>query len=295
MQLQFWLAAIRPKTLLISIAPVLLGQVLVLQEICQSAQRGQGLFNPGLAFLILACALSLQIAVNLANDYYDFVSGVDGAQRLGPLRLSEQGLLSPEIIHRAYLIFLGLGILTGLLLLWHSHIYLSVLGLLCVLAVMAYSAGPAPLSHNALGEITVLVIFGPVAVLGSFYVQLGYLSFSLIWPALAMGLLAAAIMLVNNTRDRVSDQAAGKHTLAAYLGERGSKYLYSAMLLLALLAAMLSLHQPTRYSYILFPATITLVWLVHRRRGAELNRQLGQTALLMMLFSVTLSLDLLMD
>ena len=295
MQLQCWLAAIRAKTLLISIAPILLGQVLVLQEICQSGQRGQGLFSPGLAALILACAVCLQIAVNLANDYYDFLSGVDGANRLGPKRFSKQSPLSPEIIHRAYLIFLSLGILTGLLLLWHSHVYLSWLGLLCVVAVMAYSAGPAPLSHNALGEVTVLLVFGPVAVLGGFYAQLAYLNVVLIWPALAMGLLAAAVMLVNNTRDIASDQIAGKHTLAGVLGERGSKFLYSALLLLALQAAVLSLHQPARFSYILFPLTALLAWLIHRREGSSLNRQLGQTALLMMLYSVTLSLDLLLD
>lgn len=295
MQLQFWLAAIRPKTLLISIAPILLSQVLVLQEICQSGQRAQGLFSPGLAALILACALCLQIAVNLANDYYDFVSGVDGDDRLGPKRSAEQGLLPPEIIYRAYLIFLSLGILTGLLLLWHSHAYLSLIGVLCLVAVVSYSAGPLPLSHNALGELTVLVIFGPVAILGSFYVQLGYLSFELIWPAFAMGLLAAAVMLVNNTRDIASDQLAGKHTLAGLLGESASKYLYSVMLLLAPTAAMLSLHQPPRYSFVLLPASVLLAWLIHRRQGEELNRQLGQTAILMILFSVMLSLDLLLD
>ncbi len=295
MQLQFWLAAIRPKTLLISFAPMLLSQVLVLQEICQSGQRDQGLFSPGLAALILACALCLQIAVNLANDYYDFVSGVDRDDRLGPKRFAEQGLLPPEIIHKAYLIFLSLGILTGLLLLWHSHAYLSLIGGLCLVAVVCYSAGPLPLSHNALGELTVLVIFGPIAILGGFYVQLGYLSFELIWPAFAMGLLAAAVMLVNNTRDIVSHQLAGKNTLAGFLGERASKYLYSAMLVLAPLAAMFSLHQPARYSFILLPVSILLAWLIHRRQGQELNIQLGQTALLMTLFSVTLSMDLLLD
>ena len=295
MNLSIWLAAIRPKTLLISLAPVLLSQVLVLQEICQSGQLGQGLFSLSLAVLILTCALCLQIAVNLANDYYDFVSGVDSEHRLGPERAAEKGLLSPKAIHKAYLVFLVLGIVTGLSLIWHSHAYMSLLGLVCLVAVMSYSAGPLPLAYHGLGEASVLLVFGPIAILGGFYVQLSYLTADVIGPALAMGFLAAAVMLVNNIRDIASDKAAGKNTLAAYVGEKGSKYLYGIFLLIALLAASVSLHQPPRFSYILLPATLLLAYLIHRRSGSELNKQLGQTAILMLTFSIALSLDLLLD
>lgn len=295
MNLSIWLAAIRPKTLLISVAPILLSQVLVLQEICQSGQLGHGLFSPSLAVLILTCALCLQIAVNLANDYYDYISGVDTEDRLGPDRAAEQGLLSPQAIHNAYRVFLALGIVAGLSLIWHSHAYMSLLGLVCIFAVMTYSAGPLPLAYHGLGELSVLIVFGPIAILGGFFVQLSYLTVDVIGPALAMGALASAVMLVNNIRDIASDQAAGKNTLAAYVGEKGSKYLYGIFLLIALMAASVSLHQPPRFSYILVPVTLLLAFLIHRRSGAQLNKQLGQTAFLMLVFSATLSLDLLLD
>jgi len=290
-----WLAATRPKTLVISLAPILLSQVLVLQEICQTSRLGQGLFNISLAALILVCGLCLQIAVNLANDYYDFKSGVDTANRLGPDRVLVNGELSEAAIHKAYLLFLAVGILAGLFLVLHSHAYLSLIGIICVLAVMTYSAGPLPLAYNGLGELAVFVVFGPIAILGGFYVQLGYLTTDLVSPALSMGLLAAAVMLVNNTRDISTDLQANKKTLAAYLGARGSRYLYGLLLFMAVVLGALSLHQPPRFSYILLPAVFLLMWFMLRREGEELNRQLAQTAMLMLLFSITLSMDLLLD
>lgn len=295
MNLLFWLSATRPQTLLITLAPILLSQVLVAQEICQTGRLGQGVFSFSLALVILLCGLCLQIAVNLANDYYDYLSGVDSEFRTGPKRMAEKGLLSARAIHRAYWLFLTLGILTGLYLVWHSHAYLSLLGLFCVAAVMTYSSGPLPLAYHGLGELAVLLVFGPVAVMGGFYVQLGYLSPDVVWPSLAMGLLAAAIMLVNNIRDIPSDLAAGKNTVAAYVGEPGAKLLYALLLLAAALFCLMSLHQLPRVSYLLLPLTIWLCVLIFRRNGQQLNRQLGQTALLMMASSVAISLDLLLD
>lgn len=300
--LKEWLIAMRPKTLLISVAPVLLGQLLAYIQL-----KSISLSFLWLGGLTLACALSFQVAVNLANDYFDHKAGVDGPQRLGPKRVDGAGSIKLASLKRAFIGFLFAGVVLGLNLVLLTQAWeLLALGALCVLAVLAYSSGPFPLAYNGLGELVVFVIFGPIAVYGAFYVQTsnsGLASIGAIeWcGAVLMGSLAAAVMLLNNIRDAKTDLAAGKTTLAITLGELRSRRLYQCFLLVAavlwviIFESMLASHEAANiYLYLLSLAPLIFIAYLMRvfkqRLGVQLNKQLGQTAMLMLLLTVGLIL-----
>ncbi len=219
-----WLLAIRPQTLPASVSPVLLAN-----SYCYGHLPAQ--FQWLVAALTLVAALWIQIAVNLANDYFDCKQGVDTAERLGPVRVTQAGLIAPgqvlfgmvasiamAVAAASYLIAIG-----GWPILW-----LTITAVLCVLW---YSAGPWSLASLGLGEITVFVFFGLAAVLGTQWLQLGQLNADGLILGCQMGLISAAILLVNNLRDRATDQAAGKLTLALRIGERLSRRLYALLLI----------------------------------------------------------------
>lgn len=285
---KLWLYAIRPHTLSASVAPSLLSQTLAYQY--------SEHFSLSLAALALSCALALQIAVNLANDYFDDQRGIDDGHRLGPEKVLKRGDLNSQSIKRGFYGFTIVGVVLGVALSLMSYWPLMILGLCCVAAVFSYSGGPRPLASMALGEVAVFVVFGPVAVLGGFYLQAGFCPPALIFAAVPMGLLAAAIMLVNNIRDLASDTAAGKKTLAFYLGEVGAKSSYALCLVgsiisIGLLAHALDLRLTLAWACL--PVAMILLFQVTRRRGSELNRQLAQTAQFKLLSSCLLCSDLL--
>lgn len=308
-----WFLAVRPQTLIISLAPILLSQGLAYHALELSSAP----FHFSLAALALACAVCLQIAVNLANDYYDCLSGVDHVLRKGPARIDGRGAISLGQLRRVFLGFLALGVVLGVSLALLVNPLLIAVGVLCVLAVLAYSAGPWPLAYNAMGELIVFWVFGPIAVFGgySLHMPTGLLGsdtlpglssmathffdsmpLSLWYPAVAMGSLAAAVMLVNNIRDRESDQLAAKRTLAGLLGDRPSRSLYIALIILA--AVMVNLVETSvesfwQWRYTVLPAAAYLVLGIVRREGRALNTQLGQTAVFMLLAALATVMDVL--
>lgn len=289
-QLTLWLLAVRPRTLLISVAPIALSQFLAWQAL----ETSVGGFSGLLALLCLTCALLLQMSVNLGNDYFDHRAGVDDEQRLGPVRVTQQGLLSPEQVKQGFLITLGLGVMAGLAVIALGSAQLLWLGLLCVCGVLTYTSGPFPLAYNALGELVVFLIFGPVAVMGGYYAQCQTLPAVLWLPATAMGLLAAAIMLTNNIRDDSSDRKAGKRTLVYFLGLAASRVLYQFMLLCAALCALwfiTRIQATVVFSVLLVPWVLWLCWRFQARSGTELNQQLAQTAQFMLICAVLMMLD----
>ena len=298
---KLWWQAIRPRTLLVSIAPVLLGQFLVWQAFDSNPgvveQASVSEFSWWLALLCIFCALMLQIAVNLANDYFDYYSGVDGANRVGPKRVTQRNLIDPKKVKQGFIFFLLLGIFLGLVILLTSSIQLLWLGILCVLAVLTYTSGPYPLAYNALGECIVFWIFGPIAVIGSYYAQYQTMDVWLWLPACQMGFLAAAIMLTNNIRDYSSDAAAGKRTVVFYMGVSNGRFAYQFMIILSVVCAIA--YSVIRYeiallTLLLLPGGIILCRSIGRRDGTELNRQLGQTAQFMLGSSIFLILDLML-
>jgi 1,4-dihydroxy-2-naphthoate octaprenyltransferase len=169
---QAWILAARPKTLPAAAAPVVVGTAVALSE---------GVFSPGPALAALLGALLIQIATNFANDVFDYKKGADTGQRLGPLRVTQAGLLTPAQVMAGMWLTFGLAVLVGVYLVWVGGWPIVVIGLLSILSGMAYTGGPFPLGYNGLGDLFVFIFFGLVAVGGTYYVQALTLSPAAIW------------------------------------------------------------------------------------------------------------------
>jgi len=222
--LHAWVLASRPKTLTAAAAPVVAGAGL-------AAFHGGARALPALAALL--GALLIQVATNLANDYYDFVRGGDTDERVGPVRVTQAGLLAPAAVKRGMFVVLGAALLVGCYLAWVGGWPIVVIGVASLACAVMYTGGPFPLAYHGLGDVFVFVFFGLVAVSGTVYVQTGT------WPAdaflagAALGAMSTAILIVNNLRDLPTDAKAGKRTLAVRLGFTGTKVEYLFMLVVA--------------------------------------------------------------
>jgi len=273
----------RPKTLVVSIAVILLGQLLAARDI-ELYQYTDGL-DMSIALLCLLCCCFLQISVNLANDYFDNKSGIDSSARLGPLRASQAGLISSQQLLTALFITSSIAVITGLVLILKGGWLFFFLGLISLAGVYTYSGGKKPLASNALGEIAVFLFFGWLGVMASYYLQTSHFNWRLFFPASEIGVLIAAIMLVNNIRDISTDSLAGKKTLALHLGPIKSRMLYSVLLLLPFISIPFNPYLPW-LNTALFPLHLGLCWLIRKRTGKRLNLQLSQTSLLVMLWAL---------
>ncbi|UMG93840.1 1,4-dihydroxy-2-naphthoate polyprenyltransferase [Nocardioides sp. TF02-7] len=224
-----WLAGARPRTLPAAVAPVLAGTGV-------AAYDGDAVWWK--ALLALVVSLALQVAVNYANDYSDGVRGTDD-ERVGPLRLVGSGLASPGAVKRAAFLAFGVAAAAGLVLAATTAWWLVPVGAACVLAAWFYTGGSKPYGYLGLGEVMVFVFFGLVAVVGTTYVQTEELADSG-WPALlagtGVGAIACALLVANNLRDIPTDRVAGKLTLAVRLGDRRTRVLYAALVLVAVAA-----------------------------------------------------------
>ncbi len=282
-----WILAIRPRTLPAAIGPLLVGNILALQL---------DSFSVLIAFTSMLCAVLLQIAVNLANDYFDFKSGVDTEERLGPVRVTQSGLLAPEKVKNAMVLSLVAALFVGSLLIYHGGWPIALLALAAILGALGYSGGPYPLASHGLGEVAAFVFFGLVAVVGSFYLQAGHTSTAAWMLGSAIGLFNAAVMLVNNTRDIETDTKAGKHTLAVRVGLAQARVLYQGFVYVPfaiLIGGFLLGLLPG------WPTLLAGLSLIFARRlngdfsqtsGAALNPLLGRTAKLTMIFSTLFSI-----
>mgnify|MGYP000002888501 FL=1 len=266
-----------------SIAPIMLSQFLAYGM----SQR----FDWLLASVIMLCAIFLQISVNLANDYFDAKAGIDTEQRLGPQRALQTGWINAAQMRAAIALCLSIAVLCGLYLVAIGGFYYLLLGVFCIAGVLGYSGGPKPLASHALGEVSVLLFFGPIAVLGAFYLQLieqplNTEQIMQVWNyAIQMGLWAAAIMLVNNLRDIESDKAAQKTTLAVLIGAAYSRVLYVLILVSSLVLAYLN---DQAMMALILGALVSLVlsWFIYQRDKQALNKQLAQSAAGMLFWSV---------
>ncbi|MEB2346831.1 MAG: 1,4-dihydroxy-2-naphthoate polyprenyltransferase [Deltaproteobacteria bacterium] len=218
----WWLAA-RPRTLPAALAPIAAGT---------GAAAAEGRADPGLALACLATALLLQLAANLANDLYDHERGADTAGRLGPARAAASGLLSPGALRAGLGAALVAAAASGLVLVARGGWPVALAGSLALLAAWAYTGGPWPLAYHGLGDAAVFVFFGVVGVAGSHGLQAGAASPLAFAAAVPLGLLATAILAINNLRDREGDARAGKRTLAVRLGARRARR-YTVVLLRA--------------------------------------------------------------
>lgn len=236
---QNWIAGARPKTLGAALAPVLIGTSIAIN---------QDSFMPVNAGLALVVALFLQIAVNYANDYSDGIKGVD-ANRVGPIRLVGSGLAPAARVKMAAIYCVLIASVSGLVLSLRTELWLVLVGLIAILASWAYTGGKNPYGYRGFGEVSVFLFFGFVATVGTGFVQTGKISWVLLFASIPVGLLAMALLVVNNLRDIETDEKANKLTLAVKIGGRKTRLLFiwiislsiSASLLLAIAAPLVSL------------------------------------------------------
>jgi 1,4-dihydroxy-2-naphthoate octaprenyltransferase len=290
--LRLWLVAARPRTLPAAVAPVLVGTALAGSE---------GVFRPLAFAAALIGSVFIQIGTNLSNDYSDARRGADTEDRLGPVRVTAGGLMPPRtVLYGTYVAF-GIAVAAGLYLAAVAGWELLAVGAASILAGVLYTGGPRPYGYEGLGELFVFLFFGVVAVVGSYFVQ----TEDLRWEAFALsapvGLLAAAILVVNNVRDVETDRRAGKRTLAVKLGRERARRLYAAMLLVAFLAPPVVLLAGGLSGWILLslaalPLAPPLVRTVATRTdGPALNSALAGTGRLLAVYSLLLSIGLLLS
>jgi 1,4-dihydroxy-2-naphthoate octaprenyltransferase len=279
-----WLLAARPRTLAAAVVPVAVGTAV--------AARG-GHAQPWVALTALAAALLLQIGTNLINDWGDFRRGADGPDRLGPTRVTQSGLLAPSHVAFAGAVAFGAAAVLGVVLVAQGGWPIVAIGVASIAAGIAYTAGPYPLAYHGLGEAFVFVFFGPVAVCGTELLQAGGVS-TLGWLAsVPVGLLAAAILLVNNVRDVDGDRVAAKRTLAVRLGRGAGRRMYATAVVAAFAAPLvlaLVAVPPVLVTWLAAPMVrAPLRAVLHHTDGPTLNAALADTARLHLAFGLLLA------
>jgi len=286
-KIKVWWLAIRPKTLWAAVVPVVVGSAIAVED---------AMFHLPAAVMALIGSVAIQVGTNLFNDYADFVRGSDRSDRKGPTRVTQAGLLSPKTVLVGTVVAFGVALTAGSYLIWRAGIPILALGVLSIVSGILYTAGPKPLGYIGLGDLFVLIFFGPVAVAGTHFVQ----SLSLSWEAVAVGLgpglLSVALLAVNNLRDIDEDRLSGKRTLAVRFGARFARGEYvicvtAAALLPALIFAFTGAHP---WSILAGGILIGAVPIFRQLRrglaGAELNPLLGLTGRLSLMYSLVFAL-----
>lgn len=289
--LKAWILATRPKTLPAAVAPVIVGAALATVD---------HQFAPWTVTATLLAALLLQIGVNLANDYFDGIKGIDTQKRIGPIRVTQSGLISRGGIKTAIILTFSAALIIGIYLANIGGWPIIIIGIASILAALAYSGGPYPLASHGLGDIFAFIFFGWVAVCGTYYLQSHRVTPLAILTGAQIGLLITAIIVVNNLRDIETDRQSGKITLAVKIGERGSKLEYILLTSCAYVPLPLLWFGKWQTPWILLPmlslpVAIALqgkIW--HSTPGPMLNQLLAGTAGLSFIFSALLAVGLIL-
>lgn len=283
-----WLLATRPATLTAALAPVLVGAAASAHAAGASRVRWSAVIAAALG------ATFIQVGTNLANDVFDFEKGADTAERLGPLRVTQAGLLTPRQVRAGMIASFALATLAGLYLVSVAGWPIVAIGVASIASGVAYTGGPYPLGYNGLGDVFVFVFFGLVAVCGTALVALGDVPWTAWAAAVPVGALATAVLVVNNVRDHETDVKAGKRTLVVRRGRPFGVREYAALWALALavpVALAASLRAPWMLLPLLtLPAARRLSRAVSGTQGAALNPLLGATARMLLAHSALASL-----
>ena len=277
--LSHWMMAIRPKTLPAAVGPVLVGSAMAYVS---------DAFHLLPALGCLLASFFLQIGVNLANDYFDYKGGIDSEERLGPVRVTQSGLIAPETVRLAMFVCLGCAALIFLYLAVVGGMVLVVIGIVSIIAAFGYSGGPWPLASHGMGELFVFIFFGLVAVGGTYWVQAHQMSWLVMLAAIPPGLLISAIMMVNNLRDIDTDRKAGKNTLAVKLGQwrtiQGYRVLLLASYIVPVVFILLGGKSALILPFITLPVAIGCMRCIGCESGDGLNGLLARTARLSFLY-----------
>lgn len=285
---KLWFLATRPKTLVASGIPVVLGSALAYHA---------GVFSFTLALTAFICSILIQIATNFINEIYDFRKGADSFNRVGPVRAVSAGLISEKQMIRASWMVVGVCFVLGLYLVWVRGVIVMSIGIISLALAWAYTGGRFSLAYKGLGDIFVFIFFGLVATGGTYYVIHGDISTSAVILGCIPGAFAMNILGVNNLRDRDSDSIVGKRTFAVRFGATSSRVLYIVMTMVAYLASFL-LFLIENSMWILLPLLTSPVAFNLCRKvvindGESLNTVLAQTGILLAAFGLLISLGIL--
>lgn len=280
-----WLQAIRPRTLSAAFAPVGVGAGVAFAE---------GVFQWAPVLAALIGATLIQVGTNLANDYFDFKKGADTEARLGPARVTQKGWVSPAQVAFGAALAFGLAVAVGGYLVAVAGTPVVWIGVASILSGVLYTGGPRPLGYLGLGDVFVFVFFGPVAVCGTYYVQSLTVSTLCMWASIPIGLLATAILVVNNLRDRETDALANKRTLAVRLGATGARLEYLFLVMgaygaLLIPVAGMGLSPGWLLPWLSLPLAAKEARAIFTLDGAHLNPHLGGAARLELLFGLLLA------
>jgi 1,4-dihydroxy-2-naphthoate polyprenyltransferase len=280
-----WFLAVRPATLTAALAPVLVGA---------AAARASGPLRAGAIVAALLGATLIQIGTNLANDVFDHEKGADGPDRKGPIRVTQAGLLTPAQVRAGMVLAFALAVLAGAYLTAVAGWPVVAIGLVSIASGVAYTGGPWPLGYHGLGDLFVLLFFGPVAVCGTAFVASGEVTALALAASIPLGCIATCVLVVNNVRDRQSDARAGKRTLAVRFGRAFGVAEYAVLLAVAY-ATPIVLAAAGRGPWVLLPlATLPLAWSLARAVAAEraMNATLARTARLLLAFGALFTVGL---
>ncbi|MCW3005672.1 MAG: 1,4-dihydroxy-2-naphthoate polyprenyltransferase [Solirubrobacterales bacterium] len=282
--------AARPRTLPAALAPVLVGTALGIQG---------GEFDVFAFLAALLGALFIQVGTNLSNDYSDARRGADTEDRLGPVRVTAGGLVPPKQVLIATAVSFGLAVVCGIDLIVVAGWVLLLIGAASIVAGILYTGGPRPYGYEGLGELFVFLFFGVVAVTGSYYVQIQHLTWQAFVASVPVGLIAAAILIVNNVRDIDTDRRASKRTLAVRMGRERTRVFYAVVLAaayVALIPLAFGLSAWVLLPLLSIPLALRLVAIVRTRTdGPSLNGALARTGLLQLVFCLLLSAGILLS
>ncbi|WP_159739521.1 1,4-dihydroxy-2-naphthoate polyprenyltransferase [Vibrio atypicus] len=276
--LRIWLDAARPKTLPLALVSILTGSVLA-----YSTQQ----FSFAVALLAFLTATLLQILSNLANDYGDAVKGTDNEQRLGPMRAIQSGEVTQADMKHAIIINVLLTIASGLALVLyaldslHSILAFIGLGVLAIVAAIAYTVGNKPYGYVGLGDISVFIFFGLLGVAGTYFLHTGVVAPSLVLPAVGCGLLAVAVLNINNMRDIENDEVCGKRTVAVRLGQKKAKQYHTILLVGAMLAFIVYLLLQPGPVWISLPFLLSMLVVYKHGKAVWMAEQPAQIAPMM--------------
>lgn len=281
-----WLLAIRPKTLPAGISPVMIGLALAF---------GDGSFHFPSALACLLAALLIQIGTNLANDYFDFKKGAD-ANRAGPTRVSQAGLIEPNDVLKAACISFFLAALMSIYLIMRAGPVIAIIAVISIISGFWYTAGKRALAYIGLGELFVLVFFGPVAVAGTYYVQTMDMNLAVLAAGLGPGLISCAILAVNNLRDIEGDAKVNKRTLAVRFGRDFARREYAVLMFAASICPLLVYmitgdHIGILSACLIIIPTLSTIQTVSKSVDAsELNRSLAMTGAWLLIYSLLFSI-----
>jgi 1,4-dihydroxy-2-naphthoate polyprenyltransferase len=285
-----WILAARPRTLFAAIVPVIVGSSIAVHD---------GKFNLTAATIALLCSILIQIGTNFTNDLFDFLHGSDKDGRVGPQRVAASGLLSINEIKIGTIVTFGLSFLLGLYLVFTGGWIVLLIGVVSILAGIAYTAGPLPLAYNGLGDVAAFLFFGLVATVGTYFVQAHEFSWMSFWSSIPVGALITNILVVNNYRDREEDCSNGKNTLAVIFGDNFSRIQYVVFMIISY-AILFVVFFTFKRSFFVFlpllslPLSIKLVKMIYTLRGNELNKTLELTSKLSAIYGFLFAIGILL-